>query len=666
MEFIARLHPLIEMKFLKPNLHIMKTIGSFITVLVLSFVLMAADQSRIISGKVIDENGFALIGVDVVEKGSNNGTVTDVQGEYTLNVSSGAKALVFSFIGMETKEVKIGTQSLINVTMKSSELEMDEIIVTGYGIAEESYVAADHTAAAQGVIVGSKSGHQTRYGRAKKLSPGVYTYNTTHYEANQNWNTEGYATIHENGFKDVRHNPLSTFSIDVDKASYSNVRRFINMGQVPPKDAIRIEEMINYFTYDYPEPDGEHPFTVSTEFSSCPWNSKHQLLHIGLQGKSIDKENLPPSNIVFLVDVSGSMSSHNKLPLLKSAFRLLVKELRPEDRVAMVVYAGAAGLVLESTPGSQKEKILASLNKLQAGGSTAGGAGIKLAYKVASENFIEEGNNRIILATDGDFNIGQSSDAEMERLIEKEREKGVFITVLGFGMGNYKDSKMETIADKGNGNYAYIDNIQEANKVFVSEFGGTLFTIAKDVKFQIEFNPSRVKGYRLVGYENRLLNDEDFNDDTKDAGEIGAGHTVTAMYEIIPAGSSEDVVDIDPLKYQSNRDNKKKYDSEELMTVKLRYKKPDGLKSTLYELPVQGRLQKFEKTSDNFRFAASVAQFGMILRNSEYLEQGTIAEVIQMAGQAKGADTEGYRAEFIKLVNASNSLLAMTKNDSEE
>jgi Ca-activated chloride channel family protein len=430
------------------------------------------------------------------------------------------------------------------------------------------------------------------------------------------------------------------------------------MGQKPPVDAVRIEEMINYFTYDYPQPDGEHPFTVTTEYSVCPWNSEQQMLQIGLQGQNIEKENLPPSNIVFLVDVSGSMSAHNKLPLLKSAFRLLVNELRPEDRVAIVVYAGAAGVVLESTPGNEKSTILSSLNNLQAGGSTAGGAGIKLAYKIAEQNFIEEGNNRIILATDGDFNIGQSSDAEMERLIESKREKGVFITALGFGMGNYKDSKMETIADKGNGNYSYIDNIQEANKVLVSEFGGTLFAIAKDVKFQIEFNPQRVKGYRLVGYENRLLNDEDFNDDTKDAGEMGAGHTVTALYEIIPAGADKNVADIDPLKYQTQKQASEYKGTGELMTVKLRYKKPDGNKSMLYELPVQGEEKKFEKTSDNFRFAVAVAQYGMILRDSKYLEEGSIEEVLEMARNARGADSEGYRGEFIKIVTTSSSVLA--------
>lgn len=626
---------------------------------------MSADTARVITGKVVDENGFELIGVNVIEKGTKNGTLTDVHGEYSIYLNREPATLVFSFVGMETKEVTVGQGNTINVTMISSSLELEEVVVTGY--ASEDRLSSLATSSLSGRVSGIRVRGQGRRSHHKKVAPGVY--NSYAYQPQQNWNTESYSTIHENGFKDVRHNPLSTFSIDVDKASYSNVRRFINMGQMPPVDAVRIEEMINYFSYDYPEPDGDHPFSVNTELSICPWNTDHQLLHIGLQGKKIDKENLPPSNIVFLVDVSGSMSSHNKLPLLKSAFRLLVKELRPEDRVAMVVYAGAAGLVLESTPGSNKTKILSSMEKLQAGGSTAGGAGIKLAYKVAEENFIKEGNNRIILATDGDFNIGQSSDASMERLIEEKREKGIFITVLGFGMGNYKDSKMETIADKGNGNYAYIDNIQEANKVFVSEFGGTLFTIAKDVKFQIEFNPARVKGYRLVGYENRLLNDEDFNDDTKDAGEMGAGHTVTALYELIPAGADNEVADIDPLKYQSDRRNADRIERDErekvadryageLMTVKLRYKQPDGDRSTKIEIPVDRKVQKFDRTSDNFRFAAAVAEYGMILRSSEYLEEGSIDDVLKLARNARGGDEEGYRGEFIRLVTTSSSLLA--------
>ncbi len=632
----------------------MKTIVSFISVIVLSLVLMAAGPSRVITGAVTDDNGYALIGASVMVKGTSQGTVTDINGEYSISIGEKAKILVFSFIGMGTQEVQIGTSNVIDVQMYTSMDALEEVVVIGYGEASMDMTSST-------VLTGySRIGKTRKGGREKKdmAAPGMWG-SGTYYEGQPQHNTEAYATIHENGFKDVRHNPLSTFSIDVDKASYANVRRFINMGQKPPVDAVRVEEMINYFSYDYPQPDGEHPFTVSHELSVCPWNSSHQLLHIGLQGKDIDKENLPPSNLVFLLDVSGSMSDHTKLPLLKSAFRLLVKELRPEDRVAIVVYAGAAGVVLESTPGTEKDKILRSLDKLSAGGSTAGGAGLKLAYKIAQQNFAKEGNNRIILATDGDFNIGASSDAEMERMIETEREKGVFMTVLGFGMGNYKDSKMETIADKGNGNYAYIDNIQEANKVFVSEFGGTLFTIAKDVKFQIEFNPERVKSYRLVGYENRLLNDEDFNDDTKDAGEMGAGHTVTALYEIVPAGSEESYVSIDPLKYQSNRDKMIARNTNELMTIKLRYKKPDGIKSTLYEIPVNDRVKKLEKTSENFRFAAAVAQYGMILRGSDYLKQGSIEDVLSQARAARGADTEGYRGEFIKLVNTSSGIIAM-------
>jgi len=477
---------------------------------------------------------------------------------------------------------------------------------------------------------------------------------------NPNFETEGYATIHENGYKDVLSQPLSTFSIDVDKASYSNVRRFLNMGQLPRKDAVRIEEMINYFHYNYPEPMGKHPFSVYTEVAVCPWNTDHQLLHVGLKGKSIDKTELPNSNLVFLLDVSGSMNSPNKLPLLKNAFHLLVNELRPKDRVAIVVYAGAAGVVLESTSGEHKDEILAAIDRLSAGGSTAGGAGLKLAYKIADENFIEGGNNRIILATDGDFNVGVSSNADMERLVEEKREKGVFITVLGFGMGNYKDDKMEIIAGKGNGNYAYIDNIQEARKTLVSEFGGTLFTIAKDVKFQLEFNPARVKAYRLIGYENRLLNDEDFNDDKKDAGEMGAGHNVTALYEIIPAGSDERVGSIDPLKYQRNQQLVKPDLSAEMLTVKLRYKKPDGLTSTLYEEAVKGELTSKKSTSENFRFSAAVAEFGLILRDSEFKGNSSFEGIISLAQMGRGEDPEGYRGEFVKLVRTAETLVKAT------
>ncbi len=377
--------------------------------------------------------------------------------------------------------------------------------------------------------------------------------------------------------------------------------------------------MVNYFHYDYPQPQGEDPFSINTEISSAPWNEKHKLVLIGLQGKKIPTEKLPPSNLVFLIDVSGSMSDANKLPLLKSSFKLLVQQLREQDHAAIVVYAGAAGLVLPSTSGADKKKIIEALDHLEAGGSTAGGAGIRLAYEIAKENFNEEGNNRVILATDGDFNIGESSNGAMERLIEEKRQDGVFLTVMGFGMGNYKDSKMETLADKGNGNYLYIDSILEAQKALVNEFGGTLFTIAKDVKIQIEFNPAKVQAYRLIGYENRMLKSEDFNNDKKDAGELGSGHTVTALYEIIPVGVESKFFKLDELKYQTLEIDPKAAKANELMTVKFRYKKPDGNVSKLIVHPMIDNNISIEKTSDNFRWAASVASFGMLLRQSQFI-----------------------------------------------
>ncbi len=465
-------------------------------------------------------------------------------------------------------------------------------------------------------------------------------------------NTEQYDFKSENTFKDVIENPLSTFSIDVDAASYSNVRRFINSGSLPPEDAVRIEEMINYFSYDYLQPANDQPFSVNTEISSCPWNSGHRLVHIGLKGQDIELENMPASNLVFLLDVSGSMNMQNKLPLLKASFRLLVDQLRPEDRVAIAVYAGSAGLVLKSTPGDQKERILNAIERLQAGGSTAGGAGIILAYNEAQNNFIKGGNNRVILATDGDFNVGVSSDGELVRMIEEKREKGVFLTVLGFGTGNIKDSKMEKLADRGNGNYSYIDNIQEARKVLVSEIGGTLFTIAKDVKIQVEFNPARVQSYRLVGYENRLLNREDFEDDTKDAGEIGAGHTVTALYEIVPRDIDKVLNDDDGLKYQNVNIDSEALGSPELMTLKLRYKQPDGDKSKLITSPIIDNGRALSKTSDNFRFSSAVAQFGMLLRDSKFKSDATFSNTLKLAKSSKGNDPMGYRAEFIRLVES--------------
>ncbi|HEY9829298.1 MAG TPA: VWA domain-containing protein [Stenomitos sp.] len=471
-------------------------------------------------------------------------------------------------------------------------------------------------------------------------------------------NRETYDLIEENPFLRVGNNPLSTFSIDVDAASYSNVRRFINEGKLPPKDAVRIEELINYFPYQYPQPEGDSPFSVSTEISQAPWNPNHRLVQIGLQGKKISTQNLPASNLVFLLDVSGSMEDPNKLPLLKSAFRLLVNELRANDQVSIVVYAGAAGVVLPPTPGNQKDKIFEALENLQAGGSTAGGEGIQLAYKLAKENFIQSGNNRIILASDGDFNVGVSSDSELVRLIEQKREEGVFLTVLGVGMGNLQDSKMEKLANKGNGNYAYLDNLLEAKKVLVKEIGGTLLTIAKDVKIQVEFNPTKVQAYRLIGYENRMLRSEDFKDDQKDAGELGAGHSVTALYEIIPVGVQSDVKlsEIDSLKYQKNIQQSAAV-SDELMQVKLRYKAPNQNTSQLLTSSVVDRSLKLEDASTNFKFSAAVAEFGMILRGSQYKGKANFEDILKLANQSQGDDVEGYRAEFIRLVTRSKSLV---------
>jgi len=591
-------------------------------------------NSWTVTGKVTDsDDGAPLPGVNVLIKGTTSGKVTDLNGEYSIDVSGSGDVLVFSFVGYQNREVQVGSKRTLDIELKADVTQLSEVVVSSYskvrkGKRNKSYavpMTADMEYSA-GYAVGYVGEHAEH-------------------------NTESYSTIHENIFHTSRENPLSTFSIDVDAASYSNLRRFLTSGMTPPKDAIRIEEMINYFSYEYPQPEGDVPFSITKEVSTAPWNRDHQLVHIGLQGREIPTDNLPASNLVFLVDVSGSMQSQNKLPLLKKAFNLLIDQLRPQDRVAIAVYAGAAGLVLESTPGSEKAKIRSAINNLHAGGSTAGGAGIRLAYKVAEENFIEEGNNRIILATDGDFNVGASSDSEMERLVEQKRKSGVYLTTVGFGMGNYKDSKMEVLANKGNGNYAYIDNILEAKKVFVNEFGGTLFTIAKDVKIQVEFNPAHVAAYRLIGYENRKLNAEDFNDDKKDAGEIGSGHTVTALYEIIPVGvESEFIKDIDALKYQKNPKSSNKYTSE-MMTVKIRYKSPDGDVSKLTQTTVS--TDDFTKnTSDNFRWSAAVAGFGMILRESEFKGDAKFDMILDLAKGAKGKDEEGYRSEFIGMIRS--------------
>ncbi|MDA3892187.1 MAG: von Willebrand factor type A domain-containing protein [Salinivirgaceae bacterium] len=619
----------------------MRTKALIISITFSLVLLVSTSFGQRISGIVTSSNdGLPLPGATIMLKGTQIGTVANMNGRYAIEIDSLHKTLVFAFIGFETEEIKVKGRTTINVNLQEDNTSLQEIVIRG--------VATQNEVQMTSCVAQITKGGKHKMGNRRNFAMGMEC-EVADYDINQQFNTEGYTAIHENGFKKVSMNPLSTFSIDVDAASYSNMRRYINNGNLPPIDAVRIEEMINYFTYEYAQPKGDDPFSINTELAACPWNKDNYLLHVGLQGKKLDMDELPPSNIVFLLDVSGSMSDLNKLPLLKSSLKLLVDQLRSEDRVAIVVYAGSSGLVLPSTPGNQKQTILKSLNKLNAGGSTAGGSGLKLAYKVAEENFMENGNNRIVLATDGDFNIGQSSNAEMERLIEKEREKGIAISVLGFGMGNYKDDKMEIIADKGNGNYSYIDNLQEAKKVLVNEFGGTLFTIAKDVKFQLEFNPANVAEYRLIGYENRILNSEDFDNDKKDAGEMGAGHTVTALYEIVPAKKSNETK---TLKYQNTTLSQSAVASNDLITLKLRYKQPDGFKSKLIERVVKNELIDVNATSNNFRYSASVAEFGMLLRDSEFKGTATFDTARELAKGSKGEDEEGYRGEMIRLIKS--------------
>jgi Ca-activated chloride channel family protein len=473
------------------------------------------------------------------------------------------------------------------------------------------------------------------------------------------FNTEAYDHIEENRFHRADADPLSTFSIDVDTASYANVRRFLVDGGLPPAGAVRTEELINYFRFAYPQPSGNDPFSITTELAECPWNPKHRLALIGLQGRALGDRDPAPRNLVFLLDVSGSMSPADKLPLVKAAMRMLTDVLTKRDRVAIVVYAGASGLVLPSTPGDQKERISEALEQLWAGGSTNGAQGIQLAYQVARNSFIRGGVNRVVLATDGDFNVGVTNQSDLVSLIERERESGIFLSVLGVGTGNLKDSTMEKLADKGNGNYAYLDSLHEARKVLVREAGGTLETIAKDVKIQVEFNPARVAAYRLVGYENRALRNEDFADDRKDAGELGAGHTVTALYEIVPVGASLEGTggDLDDLKYQTVRP-RSGVNSDEWLTVQLRYKEPDGTTSRLLTHPVRVPRPAAVPSGD-FRFAAAVAAFGLVLRESEYRGTATLDQVLQLARGAEGRDPDGERAEFVRLVESARLLSGM-------
>ncbi|MGV7105524.1 YfbK domain-containing protein [Flavobacterium sp. U410] len=600
------------------------------------------NEEKTITGIVSDELG-PIAGASVIVKGTKKGTTTDFDGKYAIKAKEG-DILEFSYVGMhETR--KVGKANVINVTLKSLLLESVEMV--GATSIKRKKESSEMTV---------KAISSPQYDAVKVYAQGIQMQHKPIYDnanAVSSNDNEDYGTLVENEFESPKQSPLSTFSIDVDNASYTNIRRFINNGQKVPKDAVRVEEMVNFFKYNYSQPKNNQPFAIHTEYSDCPWNENHKLLKIGLQGKEIPTDDLPNSNFVFLIDVSGSMNSTNKLPLLKESMKVLVNQLRKDDKVAIVVYAGAAGLVLPPTSGNKKETIINALDQLQAGGSTAGGAGIELAYKIAQENFIKNGNNRVILATDGDFNVGASSDNNMQRLIEEKRKSGVFLTCLGFGMGNYKDSKMETLADKGNGNYAYIDNIQEANRFLGKEFKGSMFAIAKDVKIQIEFNPKHVQSYRLIGYENRKLRPEDFKNDAIDAGELGSGHTVTALYEIIPVGvKSNYLKEVDGLKY-SNVSPTQNY-SDELATIKFRYKKPDGEKSIEIVETIKDQTIELTKASDDFKFSSAVAWFGLKLRDSKLISKTAGDDIKTLASQGKSNDTEGYKAEFIRLVNAVN------------
>lgn len=635
--------------------------------------LHALAQSGVLKVTVVDSRNHAIANALVTVTAANNTTYgsqpTDRYGIAIIkNLQAGKYNVLVSKGGYKNATAKATVEQRIPALVKLTLWWDDKKLREPVEDAEISPQLSDRQQKAAGavkeqiayeqVVIASeaKTYNRRRDKTVMKYVPASpMSMPPTYY----NPSTESYKKEKENDFMSVRVNPLSTMSVDVDRASYSNIRRFINEGQTPPADAVRIEEMINYFDYDYPQPEGDQPLAIVTELTDCPWKPQHKLLHIGMQARTIPTHNLPPSNLVFLIDVSGSMSAYNKLPLVISSLKMLTSKLRAQDKISIVVYAGSAGLVLPATAGNQKQTIYNALDRLQAGGSTAGGAGIKLAYSVAMENYVRGGNNRVILATDGDFNVGISGDNELETLITKEREKGIYLTCLGYGMGNYKDSKMEVLADKGNGNYAYIDSEQEAEKTLVKEFGGTIFTLAKDVKAQIEFNPAYVQSYRLVGYENRLLNEEDFKDDKKDAGDMGSGHSVTIIYEIIPAGvQSNDVRNVTPLKYQQrgvaypsvvdyNNGN-------ELATIKFRYKKPNGNTSKEITHITPNHTTTLQRASENARFAASVAMFGMLLKNSPYKGNSNYNKVLSLARNSMRHDSEGYRAEYIDLVRKVN------------
>jgi Ca-activated chloride channel family protein len=623
--------------------------ASVVAVCLLIVLSVAAQDRARLTGTVVDVNGAVLPGVTVRAEGPEHRTaVTNERGVFVFDaLTPGQYQLRFELTGFRT------ITATVNVTRAATRpatytMQIDSL--------QESVTVTGETPKAQS---GRSVVPEMMRGAAPPAAmapPPPYRYMPM--PRPYPWpGGESYTRIDENPFRSVSAEPLSTFSIDVDTASYANVRRFLSEGTLPPADAVRVEEMINYFRYSYAPPRDGTPFSVTTELTDCPWNRQHRLALVGLQGQPMPSDELPPRNLVFLLDVSGSMQSVDKLPLVRNAMRMFSDTLNSRDRVAIVVYAGSSGLVLPSTPGDHRERIHRAIAELEAGGSTNGGQGIQLAYRVAREHFVKGGINRVILATDGDFNVGVTSHDDLVRLIEHERASGVFLSVLGVGTGNLKDSTMEMLADKGNGNYAYLDSLQEARKVLIKEAGSTLVTIAKDVKLQVAFNPRHVAGYRLIGYENRVLANEDFNDDRKDAGEIGAGHSVTALYEIVPAGVELPRPSVDPLKYQTAPAASPSQKSNELLTVKLRYKAPDGDQSRLLVRTVDNRVQPM---SANLGFASAVAEIGMLLRDSKHVPSASFDAAIGRARKFREQDEDGYRTEFVKLAEVASGLKRLT------
>jgi Ca-activated chloride channel homolog len=615
----------------------MKKLLAVAWIIILSSFTTVESQRGTLSGVVVDSTTNAPIPVATVTVFQSKKQIvkssTNAKGAFNISLPVGSYTIEVSAKDYESVKmnvfIKSGQDTKVQPKLSRILVAVDELVM------EEDVVL---------MIVEDRVSPRHRNEKAMAIGMPTATHSLQSFDyVPIEHNTDEYDFINENKFRDAMANPLSTFSVDVDKASYANVRRFLTQNQKPYRDAVRIEELINYFDYNYPQPTNGHPFSITIEGGKTPWNKESELLLIGLKGENINEREIPANNLVFLIDVSGSMNPANRLPLLKQAFKHMVNQLRPQDRVAIVVYAGSSGLVLESTPGTEKAKISAAIDMLQSGGSTAGGAGIQLAYKVAQQNYIHGGNNRVILGTDGDFNVGVSSTSELVKLIEEKRNSGVYLTILGFGMGNYKDGRMKQLSMAGNGNYAYIDNIMEAKKVFGTELWGTLYTIANDVKIQVEFNPAKVKSYRLIGYEKRILNSEDFNDDKKDAGDIGCGHTVTALYEIIPAHSNVSVPNVDPLIYSKQSLS----NSNDLVTVKIRYKKPGDDTSKLITQRVEvGKT----KSTNNLLFASAVAEFGMLLRESEFMGTSSFATALNRAKKSKDEDEYGYKNDFIKMI----------------